>query len=126
MLITVCIKQQVHFLYKSTKVLVTLSLPDFIRYVYVVYMYSFILLHGTMIFLSFLAHLSRRLIGELNVYPCSGVRPSVIDTFQTSSPLKPLGQPKPNFMWSPLGRGNESLFTASGSHDQGGRHTHIW
>ena len=25
----------------------------------------------------FLAHLSRRLIGELIVYPCSGVRPSV-------------------------------------------------
>ena len=28
--------------------------------------------------LSFLAHLSRRLIGELIVYPCSGVRPSVV------------------------------------------------
>ena len=26
----------------------------------------------------FLAHLSRRLIGELIVYPCSGVRPSVV------------------------------------------------
>ena len=26
---------------------------------------------------TFLAHLSRRLIGELIVYPCSGVRPSV-------------------------------------------------
>ena len=28
--------------------------------------------------ISFLAHLSRRLIGELIVYPCSGVRPSVV------------------------------------------------
>ena len=25
-----------------------------------------------------------------------------------------------------LGRGNESLFAAPGSHDQDGRHTHIW
>ena len=25
-----------------------------------------------------------------------------------------------------LGRGNESLFTACGSHDQDGRHAHIW
>ena len=25
-----------------------------------------------------------------------------------------------------LGRGNESLFAASGSHDQDGRHDHIW
>ena len=28
--------------------------------------------------LTFLAHLSRRLIGELIVYPCSGVRPSSV------------------------------------------------
>ena len=25
-----------------------------------------------------------------------------------------------------LGRGNEILFAASGSHDQDGRHAHIW
>ena len=25
-----------------------------------------------------------------------------------------------------LGRGNESLFAASGSHDQDGRYAHIW
>ena len=25
-----------------------------------------------------------------------------------------------------LGRGNESLFAASGSHDQDARHAHIW
>ena len=29
-------------------------------------------------FMGFLAHLSRRLIGELIVYPCSGVRPSSV------------------------------------------------
>ena len=52
-----------------------------------------------------LAHLSRRLTGELIhvVYPCSGVRPSVVvhpsvvHHFQRSS-LKPLDQSKPNFM----------------------------
>ena len=43
--------------------------------------------------------------GELIVYPWSGVRrPSVVRShFQTSSPLKPLDQSKPNFMWSLLG-----------------------
>ena len=58
---------------------------------------------------SFLAHLSQRLIGELIVYSCSGVRPSYVvvvvrrrPQFQTSSP-KPLARSKPNFMWSLLG-----------------------
>ena len=32
----------------------------------------------------FLAHLSRRLIGELIVYPCSGVRPSARPSFTIS------------------------------------------
>ena len=50
-----------------------------------------------------LAHLSQRLTGELIVYPCCVVRPSVRRSqFQRSSPLKPLGQSKPNFMWSIL------------------------
>ena len=57
----------------------------------------------------FLAHLSRRLIGELIVYPWFGVcrRPSVrrtssvVHNAQTSSSQKPLGRSKPNFMWSP-------------------------
>ena len=56
----------------------------------------------------FLAHLSRRLTGELIVYPCSGVRPSSSihrPQFQRSSPLKLLGQSKPNFMWSILRKG---------------------
>ena len=56
--------------------------------------------------LLFLAHLSRRLIGELIVYPWSGVRPSasvVVHNAQTSSSQKLLGRSKPNFMWSLLG-----------------------
>ena len=35
--------------------------------------------------------------GELIVYPCSVVRPSVVHHFQRSSSLKQLGQSKPNF-----------------------------
>ena len=63
-------------------------------------------------FFCFLAHLSRRLIGELIVYQWSGirrrpsVRPSssvVVHIAQTSSSQKPLGRSKPNFMWSLLG-----------------------
>ena len=36
---------------------------------------------------AFLAHLSQRLIGELIVYPCSGVRPSVVRRRRTSSTI---------------------------------------
>ena len=70
----------------------------------------------------FLAHL--RLIGVLIVYPWSGVclasdRPSFtisnIFSSETAWPIK-----------AKLGRGNERLFTASWSHDQDGRHAHIW
>ena len=46
--------------------------------------------------------------------------------FQTSSPLKPFGQSKPNIMRSLLGKGNKSLYIWSRSHDQDGRHAHIW
>ena len=53
--------------------------------------------HGTA---RVLAHLSQRLIGELIVYPWSVV---VVHNAQTSSSQKPLGQSKPNFMWSLLG-----------------------
>ena len=62
----------------------------------------------------FLAHLSRRLTGELIGYPwirrpSSSVRlSSVRSHFQTSS-LKPLGQSKPNFMWSLLGKGEQKF-----------------
>ena len=45
---------------------------------------------------------------------------------QRSSSLKSLGQSKPKFMWSILGRGNESLYKWSRSHDQDGRHAYIW
>ena len=68
----------------------------------------------------FLAHLSRRLIGELIVYPWSGVRrtssvvcrPSVlvvVHNAQTSSSPKPLGRSKPNFMWILLGLGEQYI-----------------
>ena len=62
--------------------------------------------------ITFLAHLSQRLIGELIGYSWSGVRPSSVvrrpssvrrKQFQTSSSPKPLGRSKPNFMWSLLG-----------------------
>ena len=57
-----------------------------------------------------LAHLSRRLIGELIGYSWSGVRPSVVvHNAQRSSSLKPLGQSKPNFMWSLLGKGERKF-----------------
>ena len=61
-----------------------------------------------------IAHLSRRLIGELIVYPCSGARfrrrrDRGRQPFQTTSPLKPLGQSKPNLCGTSLGRGNKVL-----------------
>ena len=81
----------------------------------------------------FLAHLSRRLIGELIVYPWSGVRrPSVCPSSTSSTMLKHfllrnrLAYQSQILCGASLGRGNESLFAASGSFDQDGRHTHIW
>ena len=65
--------------------------------------------------LSFLAHLSRRLRGELLVYqwlrrPLSIRRPSVVrQHFQTSSPLKPLGQLNSNFIWRLLRMGERKF-----------------
>ena len=56
----------------------------------------------------FSAHLSRRLTGELIVYPWIW-HPSLRSHFQTSSPLKPLGQSKPNFKWSLLGKGERKF-----------------
>ena len=46
--------------------------------------------------------------GKLIVYPSSR-RPSVVHHFQRSSPPKPLGQSKPNFMWSLLGKGERKF-----------------
>ena len=55
----------------------------------------------------FLAHLSRRLMGELIVYQ-SLRRPSVVrPQFQTSSPLKPLGQSNSNSYGDSSGRGTK-------------------
>ena len=76
-----------------------------------------------------LAPVSGRLMGELIVYQSlrhPSLRLSVCQHFQTSSPLKPLSQINTNFLWRPLGRGNKSLFKWSWSHDQDGRHAHIW
>ena len=53
--------------------------------------------------------------GELIEYPWirrPSVRPSasvVRPHFQTSSPLKPLGQSKPNFIWCLLGKGERKI-----------------
>ena len=44
---------------------------------------------------------------ELIVYPSSRCRP--LSVFQRSSPLKPLGQSKPNFIWSLLGKGERKF-----------------
>ena len=44
---------------------------------------------------------------ELIVYPLSRCRP--LSVFQRSSPLKPLGQSKPNFIWSLLGKGERKF-----------------
>ena len=88
--------------------------------------------------------------GELIVYPCSVVvRPSTIfkhhlpNSFSNQSQIyinspghmtkmaatpiyisspKPLGQSKPNFMWSLLGKGDKW----SRSHGQDGCYAHIW
>ena len=51
------------------------------------------------ILLSFLAHLSRRLISELIVYQSLRHPSSTRPQFQTSSPLNPLGQLNSNFIW---------------------------
>ena len=78
---------------------------------------------------SSLAHLSRRLICKLIVYPWSGVRPSVV--VRLSTMLKHLllrnrlGDQSQVLCGASLGRGNQIFYAASGSHDQDGRHAHI-
>ena len=77
--------------------------------------------------IGFLAHLSRRLIGELIVYQWSGVRrrrPS--STMLKHLLTNRLADQSQILCGASLGRGNEILFAASGSHDQDGRHAHIW
>ena len=77
--------------------------------------------------------------GELIVYPWPGVRPSSV-VCRPSSVVRPsvvnnfkhlllrnrLANQSHILCGACLDRRNESLFAASGSHDQDGRHAHIW
>ena len=75
----------------------------------------------------FLAHLSRRLIGELIGYPWSGVRPSsVVNNFKQLLLQNRWADQSQILCGAFLGRGNDILFGACRSHDQDGRHAHIW
>ena len=75
-----------------------------------------------------LAHLSQRLIGELIGYSCSGVRPAlyVVNNFKHLLLQNRLHNQSQILSGASLGRGNESLFATCGSHDEDGRHAHIW
>ena len=83
-------------------------------------------------FLNLLAHLSQRLIGELigyswsGVRPSSSVRPSVVNNFKRLLLRNRWADQSQILCGASLGRGNEILFAAFGSHDQDGRHAHIW
>ena len=113
---------------------------ELIRVFPLVYLYThtlFQVLFNQVFSADFLAHLSRRLIGELIGYSWSGVNPSVIRPSsvrpsvvhpqcskifsKTALPIKPRFYVEPHWVG-----GNKSLFVASGSHDQDGRHAHIW
>ena len=73
----------------------------------------------------FLAHLSQRLIDEIIVYPWSVVvRPSFTMLKHLLLQNRVAGQSQ-ILCGASLGRGNEILLAASGSHDQDGRHAHI-
>ena len=66
----------------------------------------------------FLAHL--RLIGELIVYQCSGLRrrPFIgVHNFKHLLLQNSLANESQILCGASMGRGNESLFAASGSHD---------
>ena len=65
--------------------------------------------------------------GELIVYPSSR-RPSsvVVNNFKHLLLQNRLANQSQILCGASLGRGNESLFAASWSHDQDGRHAHIW
>ena len=83
---------------------------------------------------TFLAHLSQRLMGELIGYSWSGVRPSsvvrrrpsVVNNFKRLLLRNCWADQSQILCGASLGRGNEILFAESGSHDQDGRHAHIW
>ena len=68
--------------------------------------------------------------GELIELPCSGFRPSssyvvVVHNFKHLLQNR-LPDQSQILCGTSLGRGNEILFAASGSHDQYSRHAHIW
>ena len=65
---------------------------------------------------SLLAHLSQRLIGELIVYPCTGVRHRHPSFTMLIHLINCLANQSQIFCGASLGRGNESLFATSGSH----------
>ena len=115
-----------------------ISLPYIFQVLYVLrftrprYQVSVYRTIGPLVFkvpVKFLAHLSLRLIGERIVYSCSSVRPSyvvVVHNFKHLLLRNRLAYQSQILCEASLGRGNESLFAASGSHDQDGRHAHIW
>ena len=77
----------------------------------------------------FLAHLSRRLIGELIVYQWlrrPSVRPSSVNIFKHLLLRNYWANWTHISYVDSLGWGNESLFEWFWSHDQDGRHAHIW
>ena len=76
--------------------------------------------------IGFLAHLSRRLIGELIVYPWSGVRRRRPFTMLKDLLRNRWADQSQILCGASLGRGDDILFAASGSHDQDGHHAHIW
>ena len=86
--------------------------------------------HAFLFIVLLLAHLSRRLIGELIVYQWSGVRrrrpASSVHNAQNPLLRNRLADQSQILCGASLGRGNEILFAASGSHDQDGRHAHLW
>ena len=80
-------------------------------------------------FATFLAHLSRRLRGELLVYQWLR-RPSVVrlsvNIFKHLLLWNHWANQTQISYGDSLGWGNESLFKCSWSHDQDGHHAHIW
>ena len=91
--------------------------------------------HWVLVTLPLLAHLSRRLRGELLVYqwlrrPSSVVRPSSVRPSVNIFKHLLLWNHWANWTQisygDSLGWGNESLFKWLWSHDQDGRHAHIW
>ena len=75
-----------------------------------------------------LAHLSQRLIGELTYTygPASVVCGPSFTMLKDLLLQNRLADQSQILCGASLGRGNEILFMASGSHDQDGRHAHVW